>query len=76
MFFIISFTIPLNPVDMIAATRDKNFWQSSSLIIEVNISRDSAKLRDSNPPDLDICSKIFSTGVSFLIDMSSTGLPE
>jgi hypothetical protein len=45
--------IPLVPVEVIAATNERNFRQSLSLIIVDRISRPSARFRDSNPPDVD-----------------------
>jgi hypothetical protein len=71
-----SFIIPLNPVDIMAPTNDKNFRQFLSLIISVNTKRPSAKLRDSNPPDFDIFSKILSIDRPSVMEISWIGLPD
>jgi hypothetical protein len=50
--------IPLSPVDVIAATNERNFTQSLSFIISERISSPSARFLDSKPPDVDSCSKM------------------
>jgi hypothetical protein len=44
--------------------------------MSVNTKRPSAKLRDSNPPDFDIFSKILSIDRPSVMEISWIGLPD
>jgi len=44
--------------------------------MSVNTRRQSAKLRDSNPPDFDIYSKILSIGRPSVMEISWIGMPD
>ncbi len=70
-----SLTIPRRPVDITAATHERNRRHFSSEIISVKISNPVERLVDSKPPDCDISSKILSILVSLLISISFTGRP-
>ena len=70
-----SLMIPRIPVDTIAPINERNFKQFLSEIISERMLNPSARFFDSNPPDCDISSKIFSILVSRLIETSLTGLP-
>ncbi len=75
LFLIMFLIIPLVPVEITAATNEINYRHCSSEIIFVKISNPSDRFTDSNPPDCDNSSNIFSIDVFESISISLTGRP-